>query len=240
MQNVNWGSDKVFGWRGKVSIRPGRVAYTGVIGAAQTHTHAAVQIYLCEEGAVDVTGESGLTVTATAVVIPAGAKHSVRAEPGTAGTTLFIDPSSTWAPATGAWTANPAGWTDDAQADFARTATSLAFTASPSSSATFGERVEEWVRSKLPDAVVVTDLAESLSISPATLRRRASAELGLGVQTYVRWVRLIVALEHVVSGASITDAATAAGFSDGSHATRACREMFGLAPSDAVAQLTSL
>jgi AraC-like DNA-binding protein len=60
----------------------------------------------------------------------------------------------------------------------------------------------------------------------------------LGVQAYTRWVRLIVALEQVAAGRSITDAAHQAGFTDGSHATRACREMFGLSPSDAIAHLS--
>jgi methylphosphotriester-DNA--protein-cysteine methyltransferase len=102
----------------------------------------------------------------------------------------------------------------------------------------FGARIEEWVRGKLPDRVVVSDLAAALSVSDATLRRHAHSELGLSVQAYARWVRLIIALEHVATGRSITDAATAAGFADGSHATRACREMFGLTPSDAIEHLT--
>jgi len=102
----------------------------------------------------------------------------------------------------------------------------------------FGHRVEDWVRSRLPDSVAIGELAASLAVSEATLRRSARTQLGLGVQTYTRWVRLIVALEHVAAGASITDAAAAAGFADGSHATRACREMFGVTPSQAIAHLT--
>lgn len=224
---------------GDLSIRPGLIAFTGKVGAADPHAHAAVQLIWCREGEVEVTDGSGVAVSASAVVIPAKANHRIRSAEGTVGTTVFLDPSGAWAPEGGDWTRSVRGWTDEDRAAFAVSTLTTALQDPPSGAQDrFGARIEEWVRGRLPDRVVVAELAATLSLSEATLRRHARAELGLSVQAYTRWVRLIVALEHVATGASITDAATAAGFADGSHATRACREMFGLTPSDAIEHLT--
>lgn len=226
------------GWQGRLSVRPGIVAFTGSIGSASLHAHAAMQVYWCDRGRIEVADDTGETVTASSAVIPAGARHTVSAEAGTTGTTVFLDPSSRWAPEGGSWTTTPAAWADEARSGLARDLALEAFGSGRDQEGSFGDRVEAWVRSRLPAPVLVPELADSLAVSQATLRRRARGELGLGVGTYVRWVRLIVALEQVGAGASITDAATAAGFADGSHATRACREMFGLSPSEAIARLT--
>ena len=228
----------VAAWTGDLHIRPGVVAFRGRIGAAEQHAHAAVQLYRCRDGEIEVTDATGARATAQAVVIPARARHSVRAAERTIGTTVFLDPSGSWAPAGGAWTRSVHGWVDDERAAFAATTLEETLREPATRTGSFGALIEEWVRDRLPDRVVVADLASSLSVSEATLRRYARADLGLSVQAYSRWVRLIVALEQIAAGRSITDAATAAGFADGSHATRACREMFGLAPSEAIAHLT--
>ncbi|MBO9522812.1 MAG: helix-turn-helix domain-containing protein [Nocardioidaceae bacterium] len=222
-------------WRGELRIRPGVVAFAGQIGAAAPHVHAAVQVYRCEQGAVRVTGEDGASVTAPVVVIPAGASHRVAVAEGVVGSTVFLDPSSSWAPERGDWERSVRGWADERRTSYAE-ATLRRLDRHPPAPG-FGARIEQWVRDRLPERVQVGELAEALAVSEATLRRRARADLGLSVQAYTRWVRLLLALEQIAAGASITDAATAAGFADGSHATRACREMFGLSPSEAIAGL---
>ncbi|MBV9228376.1 MAG: AraC family transcriptional regulator [Chloroflexi bacterium] len=47
----------------------------------------------------------------------------------------------------------------------------------------------------------------------------------------LRWQRLLVALRTSASGASLTEAAHAAGFADSAHLTRVFRTTFGLPPS---------
>lgn len=226
------------GWAGELTIRPGIIAYSGRIGAADLHAHAAVQVYRCHTGELEVTDEAGSVVVATTVVIPARARHSVRASTGTAGSTVFIDPSGSWAPKTGNWVSSVSAWVDDERSSYAKTSLGdiLADLTAPAGS--LGTEIEGWVRARLPERVIVADLARALTVSEASLRRIARAELGLNVQAYTRWIRLIVALEQVAAGRSITDAAAEAGFADGSHATRACREMFGLSPSEALAHLS--
>ncbi len=48
---------------------------------------------------------------------------------------------------------------------------------------------------------------------------------------YVLWLRIYDTLSALGSGASLTDAALAAGFSDAAHFSRTFRRVFGLAPS---------
>ncbi len=58
------------------------------------------------------------------------------------------------------------------------------------------------------------------------------ASTGVPFRRYLLWLRLIGAVNAAASGASLTDAAYAAGFSDSAHLSRTFRRMFGLAPSD--------
>jgi AraC-like DNA-binding protein len=155
----------------------------------------------------------------------------------TAGTTMFLDPSATWAPARGIWVTSMEAWVDAERTAYVIETLELVARSPDQDPESFGRRIEAWLRGRLPASAAIKDFANALSVSEATLRRMARTELGLNVQTYYRWVRLLVAIEGVAAGLSITDAAHAAGFADGSHATRASREMFGLSPSDALAHL---
>lgn len=51
------------------------------------------------------------------------------------------------------------------------------------------------------------------------------------IRRYVLWQRLRAAVELALKGATLTDAAHAAGMSDSAHLSRTFREMFGVAPS---------
>jgi len=54
-------------------------------------------------------------------------------------------------------------------------------------------------------------------------------QTGLPFRTYLLWRRLMRGLEAFASGASLTDAALGAGFSDSAHFSRTFRRMFGTA-----------
>jgi AraC-like DNA-binding protein len=53
----------------------------------------------------------------------------------------------------------------------------------------------------------------------------------MSVQSYLRWKRLIAAISASALGASLTQAAHAAGFADSAHLTRVFRATFGISPS---------
>lgn len=86
------------------------------------------------------------------------------------------------------------------------------------------------VSQRLPERVTLTDVAEQINVSVPHLSRLWRQDLGISFQTWVRWTRLRAAASLLSAGASITDAAHSAGFADGAHASRVCRDMFGLSP----------
>ena len=74
-------------------------------------------------------------------------------------------------------------------------------------------------------------LASGSNVSESWLTHRFTKEVGLPIRRYVLWQRLRCAVELGLKGATLTDAAHAAGMSDSAHLSRTFREMFGVAPS---------
>jgi AraC-like DNA-binding protein len=77
----------------------------------------------------------------------------------------------------------------------------------------------------------ITSLATHVYLSPSRFRHLFRREMGLSVQSYLRWQRLLAALRTSAYGASLTEAAHAAGFADSAHLSRVCRATFGLPPA---------
>lgn len=77
----------------------------------------------------------------------------------------------------------------------------------------------------------ISSLAAHVHLSPSRFRHLFRSEMGVSVQSYLRWQRLFVALRTSVDGASLTEAAHTAGFADSAHLTRVFRATFGLPPS---------
>jgi AraC-like DNA-binding protein len=77
----------------------------------------------------------------------------------------------------------------------------------------------------------LAELATTVALSPGRFGHLFSAEVGLPLRRYLRWQRLLGALDQIASGETFTVAAHAAGFSDSAHLSRTFREMFGLSLS---------
>ena len=77
----------------------------------------------------------------------------------------------------------------------------------------------------------ITFLATFVHLSPSRFRHLFHSEMGMSVQSYLRWKRLMAALYTSAHGASLTQAAHAAGFADSAHLTRVFRATFGMQPS---------
>lgn len=102
--------------------------------------------------------------------------------------------------------------------------------------------IEQWIAAlptPLPDRLTAAVCARQLGLSSSRFLHRFRAHTGLPLRPYLRWRRLLVAVRAAMQGASLTDAAHAAGFSDAAHFTRTFRRHFGLAPS-ALTAMTSL
>lgn len=81
---------------------------------------------------------------------------------------------------------------------------------------------------RLDTPVSLADAAARVGLSSGRARHLFAEETGLPFRTYLLWRRLMRTVELFSAGASLTDAALGAGFSDSSHLSRTFRRMFGI------------
>jgi len=87
------------------------------------------------------------------------------------------------------------------------------------------------LQSEHSEAVSVEQLARTVGLSPSRFQHIFTAEAGVPFRRYRGWQRLRSAIRDAASGATLTQAAHAAGFSDQAHFSRAFRAAFGAPPS---------
>lgn len=87
------------------------------------------------------------------------------------------------------------------------------------------------IRSRIRAPVSLADAAAAATLSPSRFRHLFVAETGTSFRAYLLWLRINVAIEAAMAGASWTEAAHEAGFADSSHLTRTHRRMFGIEPT---------
>ena len=87
-----------------------------------------------------------------------------------------------------------------------------------------------------PDAFGrLQDAAAMACLSPSRFRARFNAELALPFRRYRLWRRMAAVMRVVAAGATLTEAAHAAGFSSSAHLSSTFKRMFGLTASDLLA-----
>ncbi|MGW1990896.1 AraC family transcriptional regulator [Embleya sp. NPDC001921] len=244
-------------WQVRAELRPGVLALTGTLGAADAHAHAAVQVLVCTRGAV-LLDDGRHRAVVRAAVIPAGARHAVTLAPdereppqgwslyldadGAAGQALHRRATAGYDAPTGA-AAPVSRWAAAAHlltgpetptADIAATADRFGPPSSPRHPALSA------ALARLPEALAagepvrITELAARAGVSASRLGHLFAEQLGLPFPAWVRWARLRAAMDAARDGANLTEAAHAAGFADSPHLTRTFRAMFGITPSQAL------
>jgi AraC-like DNA-binding protein len=88
------------------------------------------------------------------------------------------------------------------------------------------------MRNEPHHAHLLTDLAERAGLSPSRFLHLFKAETGVPLRRYRIWNRMGAAVRACSEGASLTEAAHAAGFASSAHFSGAFRDMFGMMPSD--------
>ena len=78
----------------------------------------------------------------------------------------------------------------------------------------------------------LTTLAARAGLSPSRFLHLFKAETGVPLRRYRIWNRMGAAMRASGEGASLTEAAHAAGFASSAHFSSAFRDMFGMMPSD--------
>jgi AraC-like DNA-binding protein len=88
-----------------------------------------------------------------------------------------------------------------------------------------------YIRANMRDALTLPGVAATVHLSESRFRHLFVAETGSSFRAYLLWLRINVAIESVMAGATWTAAAHEAGFADSAHLTRTHRRMFGIEPS---------
>jgi AraC-like DNA-binding protein len=93
------------------------------------------------------------------------------------------------------------------------------------------ERALEYIRARIRAPVPLADAAAVAALSSSRFRHLFVREIGTSFRAYLLWLRINVAIEAAMAGASWTEAAHEAGFADSSHLTRTHKRMFGIEPT---------
>lgn len=240
-------------------LGPGRLMVAGAFSDLAVHHHAAVQVTVGGRGSLSVTADSGETEACRLVVVASGARHAVRSDAETEALTLYLG-MQTWQGAAlnalsldngkhrGVWIVDDGEGLAEATAECLTTngagaaaaflVEALCGIASPDRPRSVHPQLRhafEVVTSRVPDHVDVASVADAVALSPDYLGRLCRQQTGVSFSATIRWMRLVNAMRQLVDGRSVTDAAHMAGFADGSHANRVCREMTGATPRDLAA-----
>jgi AraC-like DNA-binding protein len=84
----------------------------------------------------------------------------------------------------------------------------------------------------LDDNVSIDFIGSAARLSPSRLMGLAHSQLSTSFRHYRRWLRAFRVARDYAAGASLTEAAIAAGFSSSAHLSATARAHFGIRPSD--------
>jgi AraC-like DNA-binding protein len=218
------------------------------------HKHHSIQLVLALQGSLRVRGGPGQPwLTCGAALVQPDALHEVEARDATV-LISFVDPESELAAAlvgregraiaaiearqVARWRArlgDPA--TLDAGTVEAWLRSELLSGRQPNTVHPRVQRVLRFLRERLAEvdeAHSLDRLAVVAGLSPSRLMHAFTASLGVPLRPYIRWLRLQRALGELMGGATVTQAAHTAGFSDAAHLSRTVRRMLGSTPTELV------
>lgn len=92
-------------------------------------------------------------------------------------------------------------------------------------------RALEYIRAHVGQPIALGDAAAAVALSESRFRHLFVAQTGSSFRAYLLWLRINLAIEAAMAGASWTEAAHAAGFADSAHLTRTHKRVFGIEPS---------
>lgn len=93
------------------------------------------------------------------------------------------------------------------------------------------EKALDVIRARIRDPIALPDIASAVALSESRLRHLFVAQTGTTFRAWLLWLRINLAIEAVLAGASWTDAAHQAGFADSAHLSRTHKRLFGIEPT---------
>jgi AraC-like DNA-binding protein len=91
--------------------------------------------------------------------------------------------------------------------------------------------VEQAIDNGRPDQLNIGTLAEKIHLSESRLRALFREQTGVPIYKHILWSRIRFAINRIMTGSPINDAAWEAGFTDNSHFHKILVTMFGISPS---------
>lgn len=233
--------------------RPGMTAVVGSFGDIEVHHHPAVQLAVGIGGPLVLVAGDGTEQRCSVAAVAGGTRHAMR--PGGASAALSVYLGAETSTATtlnavieayghrrGLWAIDVvdslvAAVTGAVRAEDLAGAADMVIDGllgradrAPAAVHPQVRAAIELVTARIPSRTDLGSVAGEVAMSADYLGRLFRKQTGTSFGAMARWTRLLAALEHLGAGASITDAAHLAGFADGPHATRVCRELTGIAP----------
>jgi AraC family transcriptional regulator len=258
LTRANASTGRIYFWQGgSLWIGQGR-------GRTQWHAHHAHQIVVAPEGAFRFRTEAqGDWESFEGALVPSHCTHQFEVD-GIAMDHLFVEPESRAGRALtarfGATAVSPLPAADSratARALFqaygsmpareqmvdaaARAVTELCGATTEPDKALDPRlaRALEYIRVNIRNPIALGDVAAAVALSGSRFRHLFVAETGSSFRAYLLWLRINLAIEAAMAGASWTEAAHEAGFADSAHLTRTHKRVFGIEPSAVRPQVTN-
>lgn len=234
----------------------------GSFGDIELHHHPAVQLAVGIGGSLALVAGDGTAQRCSIAAVAGGTRHAMRPDGASAALSIYLGPETDTATTLNAAIrthgGHPGLWAIDGAEPLAAAvaaavraedlsgaadmvvAAILARADAPAGVAVHPQvrQAIELVTARIPSRTDLGSVAGEVAMSADYLGRLFRTQTGTSFGATARWRRLLAALEHLSAGTSITDAAHLAGFADGAHATRVCRELTGIAPSDVARALS--
>lgn len=233
-------------------LGPAQMMVVGTFGDLDIHHHPAVQVGVGITGPLTVRTDDDAARSGRVVVIASGAGHAVRSEPTDLTLALYLAPHTwpgttlhtralsesgdgIWLPEGGPALAQRVAGAYDADPELAAATLVDHLCGDPRQQSGLHPQLRQamdLIYSGATESVDLASIAAAVAVSPDYLGRLCRQQTGVSFSAATRWARLLSGLKHLAGGEQVTDAAHLAGFADGSHANRVCREMTGAAPSE--------
>jgi AraC-like DNA-binding protein len=236
-------------------LEPGRLLIAGGFSDLALHHHAAVQVTTGTRGPLMVTCDGGSPDECRLVVIASGAHHAVRSDSQSAALTLYLGLQTPQGAALNTLSRNRGQhhgvWIVENGRQLAERAAAALAEGDPHGTAELLvdqlcemaadhsrpvhpqlRQAMEVISTRIPERVDLTSVADAVALSPDYLGRLCRQQNGISFSATIRWERLVAAVNYLLDGYSVTDAAHLAGFADGSHANKVCWEMTGATPRE--------
>lgn len=243
-------SGRIYFWQGgSLWIGEGR-------GRTQWHAHHAHQIALAPQGQFRFRTESeGGWTDFEAALVPSHRTHQFELD-GIAIAHLFVEPESragrvlaarfgsdevaalpeseTRPLARSLFAAFAADASRESMAQAARQALMALCGSSTEADGAIDPRLARalgFMRQHLRRPISLADVAAAATLSESRFRHLFVAQTGSSFRAYLLWLRINLAIESAMAGASWTEAAHEAGFADSAHLARTHKRMFGIEPT---------